>query len=763
MGWFERIIGRNRQKERDTPPGTALRTDGLALQPSVSASASLVVPSFAVDDRIAEVYRVKRVIEGGMATVYICHHERWNIDLVVKTPQAKDLANPEYARRFVMEAEAWTELGLHPHIAYCYYVHPLAEVPLLVVEYLDGGTLEDWIADGKCADLKVGLDLAIQCCHGLEHAHSRGMIHRDIKPKNILLAQDGTLKITDFGIVRASTAQMNAPLGAPVQAGNSPSPEAGVTVFAGTPEYMPLEQLIDPHGVDERADIFAFGVCLYEMFCGRRPYSSAVGPRQEAPDPRKVRGDAALPERLCSLLMRCVDWDRERRLGSVREIRQELCGIYENLFHQPSVWAELPEISLKADEFNNRGVTYLELGREEDAVKCWQEALKEDPAHLEANFNYGYWRRRKGEIADDTYVATMQALEKNEGANPDYWRCLAWIHLQRGDLEAIEKIQQSPYRLEDEDFKKALEDPKRPIGKLLRILTGHTDSVVRSVSFSPDGRHIVSGSEDRTLRLWEMKSGQEVRCFTGHTNRVYSVSFSPDGRYIVSGSSYETLRLWEVAYSRARRPIHFYPLLSRVKLIVKMRQEQEQLAELLQSASTHVEKQAFREAYQVLRRGQSLAENARDGEVLDLLARCGEEGQGKRVGVKGAWALLPLTGHTRVVTAVSFSPDGRHIVSGSEDTTLRLWEMKSGQEVRCFTGHTNLVMSVSFSPDGRYIVSGSADTTLRLWEVASGQEVRCFTGHTNLVMSVSFSPDGRHIVSGSEDTTLRLWEMKSGQ
>ena len=133
----------------------------------------------------------------------------------------------------------------------------------------------------------------------------------------------------------------------------------------GTHEYMAPEQWVDGHDVDERTDIFAFGVCLYEMFCGRRPYGKAVGPRQEAPEPRAVRGDNTLPEPLCNLMKRCVDWERKRRPKNAEDVRRELCANYEDLFRQPSAWAELPEVSLEADGWNNRGVSCLELKQED--------------------------------------------------------------------------------------------------------------------------------------------------------------------------------------------------------------------------------------------------------------------------------------------------------------------------------------------------------------------------------------------------------------
>jgi len=343
--------------------------------------------------------------------------------------------------------------------------------------------------------------------------------------------------------------------------------------------------------------------------------------------------------------------------------------MYEELFHQPSSFAYLPDLPSKADGLNNQAVSYVYLGRTEDAVRYWQQALQDTPHHLEATFNYGYWRWQQGEIPDDAHVAQMWGLESSSGTDPDYWRCLAWMHLERGDLEAVERIQQSEYRVEDDGFKKAFGDDNKPVGRSLWTLEGHTH-YVESVCFSPDGRYALSGSWDCTLRLWEVASGQEVRCFKGHTSPVISVGFSLDGRYALSGSRDQTLRLWEVASGRE--------------------------------------------------------------------VRC--------------W-------YTDSVGSVCFSPDGRYALLGCWDQPLRLWEVASGQEVRYFEGHTSPVESVCFSPDGRYALSGSWDQTLRLWEVASGREVRCLKRHTASVQSVCFSSDGRYALSGSDDRTLQLWEF----
>ena len=250
---------------------------------------------------------------------------------------------------------------------------------------------------------------------------------------------------------------------------------------------------------------------------------------------------------------------------------------------------------------------------------------------------------------------------------------------------------------------------------------GHTGRV-RCVGYSPDGRYIVSGSSDRTIRVWDAETGSGVgEPLEGHIDEVSCLVHSPDGRYIISGSDDKTIQIWDAeARSRVGKPLegHSHSVLS----------------------VTHSPD------------GRHIVSGS-----FDKTIRIWDVKAGSAVG-------RPLEGHTDYVRSVAYSPDGRQIISGSDDKTIRIWDAETGAAIgKPLEGHTDWVWSVAYAPDGRHIISGSLDKTIRMWDTVTGSAVgNPLEGHTDWVWSVAYSYDGRHIISGSGDKTIRIWDAATG-
>jgi WD40 repeat protein/DNA-binding CsgD family transcriptional regulator len=258
-------------------------------------------------------------------------------------------------------------------------------------------------------------------------------------------------------------------------------------------------------------------------------------------------------------------------------------------------------------------------------------------------------------------------------------------------------------------------------GHQLLTLEGHTNWI-RSVAFSPDGEILVSGSDDKTVRLWNTTTGQFLRPLLGHKERVWSVAFSPDGKTVASSSEDKTVRLWNIHTAECWK--------------------------ILEKHTHWVRGVTFSPDGKILASGSSdrtvILWDAHTGDYIKTL-----EGQ-----------------HTARVRTVAFSSDGKILASGSDDHTIRLWDIHSGKYLQTLPGHTQRVRSLAFSPEpnSRILASASEDHKVILWDINANKRYRTLSEHTEKVWSVTFTdPEGKTLISSSDDKTVKLWDAHTGE
>jgi WD40 repeat protein len=249
-----------------------------------------------------------------------------------------------------------------------------------------------------------------------------------------------------------------------------------------------------------------------------------------------------------------------------------------------------------------------------------------------------------------------------------------------------------------------------------KTLRGHT-GFVRAVTFDNDGSRVFSGSSDKTVKVWDAKTGKVKLTLGGHQGDVNDVAYSSVLNAVVSGSDDRTVRLWDA-----------------------------DTGALINSMLGHTE---FVAAVAFNPDGSRIASGSDDMTV-------------KLWDANTQTLITTLHGHSDFVAAVTFSPDGRRIASGSDDTTIKLWDTASGDLIATFQDHTDRVNAVAFSPDGNRLVSASSDQSINIWDIASGTVTNKLLGHTSGIYSVEFDSDGQRVVSGCRDNTIRLWDANSG-
>ena len=369
---------------------------------------------FKVGDIVEQRYEIEKTRRGYMGIVYIAYDRQRRQHVVLKTFQNKFLWDEQAIARFSAEAELWMRLGGHPNIVRAYDLKTFVGKPHVIAEYVHGGPLRALIGH---LELKEAIDYAIQICWGMTYAFDQAnILHRDLKPDNIMVTLDGQAKVTDFGLARVlpPIAEWSDRQRPPDGQRRRPALRAAsaADVLGGTLPYMAPELLDQSRFLGPWTDVYAFGVMLYEFFTGKLPFDSnrdesliRMHLRVPPPDPRAIKPQ--LPAGVGPIIERCMAKRPVDRYQSFRDVEDDLQALRIEMFGQRYAVEWPTQDGGERDRMTERGQAHLDMGEYSEALACFRQAVKLDSERAEGWLNVARARLKLWQ-----YSEALQAAEE---------------------------------------------------------------------------------------------------------------------------------------------------------------------------------------------------------------------------------------------------------------------------------------------------------------------------------------------------------------
>lgn len=610
-------------------------------------------------------YRVIQLLgAGGFGRTFLAEDlDKLDERCVIKQflPQAQgSWAIQKATELFQQEARRLQLLGEHTQIPTLFAYFEEDKRLYLIQQFIEGDNLlQELGKQGAFSEQKIR-EFLIDILPVLQFVHQQKVIHRDIKPDNIIRRRsDRKLVLIDFGIAKHLTATAMSQPGTHI----------------GTLGYAPIEQMQDGTAYPV-SDLYSLGVTCFRLLTQTSPHNLFVNSGYEWVKTWREHLPNPINDNLAYVLDKLLQKDMQHRYQSADE-----------------VWQDLQSVSLPKTITSN----ITEITQPPPSMVATSVVKPRNPL------------KRKAIIAG---LGTFTLL-----LGGGYW---FWQHFSnpRTLLGHSGPVNTVVFSRDGKTIASGSDDKTVKVwqlnnGKEIRTLKGH-DNWVYSVAISPNGENLVSSSKDNTVKVWDFKTGKELLTLTGHKGLINSVAISPDNQNIASASYDNTIKIWNLKTGQLLRTLvgHSGPVLS-------------------------------------------VAFNSRTPTIVsssfDKTIKVWDEKTGK--------VLRTLQGHLSDVNAIALSPDGQLVASVSDDKIINVWNVNTGRKLRTFTGHTADINSVAFSPNGKILATGSDDRTIRLWNLITGEKLANFQVHTAPVYSVAFSPNGKLLVSGSDDKTIKIWQV----